>query len=611
MPHPRRPSGDRPSAGRPAGGATRTGTVLLALAASSLVLAGCGGSDAPERVSGGQGKPTIGKADGFQAKKSLVTKGDSASEGGAEESYVPTGDIVADSGFRPETDGFSFENYGNDVGPENLEPVNVQTLFGNVVCLRGTSEDCQLTPAAKTWMDNQNESMAGGHCQGFSVLALRMFDEKVDQEDYGARRTAALELVGNTDLQSSIAEHFTYQVLPPIVTKRVKGAPSAVLQELVDRLNDGEELYTLGIYKSDFSGGHAITPFAVEDRGDGEYRILVYDNNFPGITRAVEVNTEDETWSYVGGTNPDDVGEVYEGNAETGTLELDPTLPGELESACPFCEANARTEEGSGKGSVLAKEDRYTELTLKGDPADHPHLVFTDDDGRRTGIVDGKLLQEIPDVEVVKSYAVKNWDEAPEPRFRLPEGKEYSITVDGTKLKKPTKASVNLVGNGLVIDLDGIEIAPGQKDEMALPGGYGITYQTNSKSEIPTAPEFYAGLVKGDAALNFAATAVGVKSGSTVSFLIDQENEAVILDSTGSEGLQEGLRPQFLLQLTKADADGEVSAWQRLLELDGAKEQKAGFEYSSSPKRGKRLPIVVLDADAEVIRTLTAKPANP
>ena len=203
-----------------------------------------------------------------------------------------------------------------------------------------------------------------------------------------------------------------------------------------------------------------------------------------------------------------------------------------------------------------------------------------------------------------------NWDEAPEPRFRLPEGEEYSITVDGSRLRKATKASVNLVGDGLAIDLDGIEMAPGQKDEMALPGGYGITYQTNSRSEIPTSPEFYAGLVKGSAALNFAATAVGVRSGSTVSFLVDQENEAVILDSTGSEGL-EGLKPQFLLQLTKADARGRVTAWQRLLELDGTKEQKAGFEYSAAPRSGRRLPIVVLDEDAEVIRTLTAKPTTP
>ncbi|WP_026910124.1 hypothetical protein [Patulibacter minatonensis] len=588
------------------------GRLALATTATALVLAGCGGgSDGlPKPVAGGKGKPQIGATDGFTAKKSLVKSGTSAADGGDEGAYEPTGEIVADSGFRPETDGFSFENYGNDVQPDNLEPANVQTLFGDIVCLPGSEDDCQLTPAAKTWMENQNEAMAGGHCEGFSVLALRMFGKKIDPEEFGDKTPVNLDVVGNNALQSSIAEHFTYQSLPPILDARVKGTPTQVLQRLEKALNSGDELYTLGIYKSDFTGGHAITPFAIEDKGDGQYAILVYDNNFPGVTRAVEVDANEDSWSYVGGTNPDNLGEVYEGDAKTGTLELDPTLPGEDQSPCPFCSASGESEEASGdKGSVLPKDERFTELTLRGDAGNHPHLVFTDDDGRRTGIVNGKFLQEIPDVTVVKSYAVKNWDTAPEPKFRLPQGKNYSITVDGSSLKKPTKANINLVGSGLVIDIDAVEIAPGQQDEMALPGGYGITYQTNSKSEIPQSPEFYAGLVEDDASLNFAAAAVGVKSGSTVSFLIDRENQAVILDSTGSTGLQ-GLKPEFILQLVKADAKGRTSSWQKQLSLDGKKEEKAGFEYGTSPRAGRPLPIVLLDKDAEVTRTVTAKPQD-
>jgi hypothetical protein len=588
------------------------GRAALVAVASALVLVGCGGGsdDAPKPVAGGKGKPTIGAPKDFAAKKSLVKAGTSASDGGDDGAYEPTGEIVADSGFRPETDGFSFENYGNDVEPDNLEPANVQTLFGDIVCLRGSEDDCQLTPAAKTWMENQNAAMAGGHCEGFSVLALRMFGKKVDPADYGARQTASLDILGNTDLQSSIAEHFTYQSLPPILEARVSGTPTQVLQRLEKSLNSGDELYTLGIYKSDFTGGHAITPFAIEDQGDGQYAILVYDNNFPGVTRAVHVDVDEDRWNYVGGTNPKNTDEVYEGDAKTGTLELDPTLPGEDQSPCPFCSASGESEESAGdKGSVLAKDARYTELTLRGDAGNHPHLVFTDDDGRRTGIVDGRFLQEIPDVTVVKSYAVQNWDTAPEPKFRLPQGKDYSITVDGSSLKKPTKANINLVGSGLVIDIDAVEIAPGQKDEMALPGGYGITYQTNSTSDIPQSPEFYAGLVEDDAALNFAAAAVGVKSGSTVSFLVDRDNQAVILDSTGSKGLQ-GLKPEFLLQLVKADAKGRVSSWQKQLQLDGDREQKAGFEYGTSPRRGKPLPIVLLDKDAEVTGTVNAKPVE-
>ena len=586
------------------------GRLLAVVTAVSVALAGCGGGEDDKKPAAGKpGKPPIGAAAGFKAKSSLLGKGASAGDAGDVENYVPEGEIVADSGFRPERDGFAFENYGNDVEPQNLTAVEMQDLFGEQVCLSGEGEDCALIPTAQEWMENQNESMAGGHCQGFSVTALRFYYDLIEERDYGAARTAQLDIVGNLPLQSAIAEHFSYQFLPPIVDKRVQGTPSEVLDALGEALASGDELYTLGIYKPDLSGGHAITPFAIEDKGDGKYAILVYDNNFPGTTRAVRVDTNDETWNYVSGTNPDDLGQVYEGNAETKTLELDPTLPVEEEySPCPFCEgAPEAAGSGDGKGSVLPKDEQYTEITLGGDPRNHPHLVFTDDGGRRTGIVGDRFLREIPEIEVVKTFAVRNWEGAPEPRYRLPEGKEYTVTVDGTKLEKPAKVDIDLVGDGLVIEIEEIKVAPGQKDEFFLPGGYGITYQSNGKEE--EAPNLYAGLIEDDAAYNFAASAVGLKAGSTISLLVEQEEKVVILDSTGSEGTLDG-KGLFILQLTKADARGRISQWQAgEVLLDGSREQKAAFEYDESPRRGKPLPILLLRKNGDVRKVIEAKPA--
>jgi hypothetical protein len=573
----------------------------------TLTAAGCLGGDDENREDAYK-PPIVGSAE-FEVKRSLIDKGNSAGSITEVENYVPEGEIVADSGFRPQVDGFAFENYANDVGPENMGPAEMEELFGEQVCVSGTGDDCALTPAALEWMENMNGSMAGGHCQGFSVTSLRMYDEQIDQEDFGAEQTAELEIVDNVELQSSIAQHFVYQFLPPVVEERVKGAPSEVLDVLIEALNEGGELYTLGIYKPDLSGGHAITPFAVEDRGDGQYAILVYDNNFPGTTRAVLVDTNKEYWTYVSGTNPDDVGQVYEGDAETQTLELDPTQPGTELQPCPFC-AGDSAEAGESKGSLLPEADRYTEITLGGDPRNHPHLVFSDDKGRQTGVVDGEMLQEIPDVEVVKTYAVQNWKGAPEPRYRLPQGKSYTITVDGSDLEKPTTTNVDLVGNGLVIEIEDIKMKPGQKDNMALPGGYGITYQTNADDEV--APNLFAGLVEDDAAYNFAASAVGVKKGSTLSLLVEQEEKVVILDSTGSEGTATGDgQGLFILQLTKADAKGKISQWQnhRVL-LDGRREEKAGFEYDSSPRPGRALPLVLLDKKNDVTGVIKAQPID-
>ena len=77
--------------------------------------------------------------------------------------------------------------------------------------------------------------------------------------------------------------------------------------------SNGGPLYTIKIFNAD--GGHAITPYAVEDKGDGKFAVLVYDNNYPGITRAVEFDTNANTWSYNAATRPDLPEALYSGDA--------------------------------------------------------------------------------------------------------------------------------------------------------------------------------------------------------------------------------------------------------------------------------------------------------
>src|SRR5207248_1298258 len=66
---------------------------------------------------------------------------------------------VADNGFRPDPNGFSFENYGNDSGYANLGPAEMQKLFGPGVCVN-TQNGCTLTPPAQQWMNEQNSGMS-------------------------------------------------------------------------------------------------------------------------------------------------------------------------------------------------------------------------------------------------------------------------------------------------------------------------------------------------------------------------------------------------------------------------------------------------------------------
>ena len=164
--------------------------LALLLLACALLIAACGGgddSDDDQRGyvdTRGYSAPIVGSKS-FKIRPSLVPDEYATAGNVVIESYEPTGEIVADSGFRPQADGFAFENYGNDTGPTNLTAINMQNLFGQeTVCLgESAGADCVLTPAAQAWMENANNARAGGHCEGFSMLAWRRYADEAQPTD--------------------------------------------------------------------------------------------------------------------------------------------------------------------------------------------------------------------------------------------------------------------------------------------------------------------------------------------------------------------------------------------------------------------------------------------
>jgi hypothetical protein len=512
-----------------------------------LVASACSGGDDDDDGGGDATETTIKGSADFEP-----------GDGG--ESYVPTGELIADSGFRPDVNGFSFPNYGNDVGPQNLTPANVEALFGEQVCVAGTGVDCILTPAGEKWMETQNEIMAGGHCMGFSVAALRMFAGTLDPNEYGAEVPNELPLEGNVDLQAQIAQSFVYQMIPSINDERTIGSPNEILEALVGYLNDGEEQYTLGFFNADGTGGHAVTPLAVEDKGDGQYAILVYDNNYPDIVRALEIDSNENYFRYNGSSNPDIEESLYEGDASTPPMDLTPTLIGEGEQPCPFCDGEL-VEEGESKGSVLPAEDQYAEVALVGDNANHPHLILTDveDESKQAGIIDGKLVNDIEGVEIIAQYTDDPSLGAPEPKFRLPLDKDVAITIDGTDLTDVAEGVIiNYTSPGKVIEVDDITVAPGQQDTMFVSAeSYTIVYETNNEEGV--APSFFAGVDDADASYTLGATVLGVAPGSLLAMAILEDEGQVLFDLSDAVAV-EGVEMTSIVAISKLDDSGE-HAW--------------------------------------------------
>ena len=515
-------------------------------------------------------------------------------------SYEPSGDIVADHGFRPDTDGFGVENYGN-CGQTNLTPGAMSGLFGaQQVCLSGRGADCQLDPAAEKWMEVTNEQMAGGHCMGFSVTALRFYSGNLSSSDYGADSTFDLEVANNRQLESTIAAGWVYQFLPRVTDQELTGPPNAILQAIVDGLrkdgtnrseaySNGGPLYTIKIFNAD--GGHAITPYAVEDKGDGKFAVLVYDNNYPGITRAVEFDTNANAWSYNAATRPDLPEALYSGDAgHPYNMRLDATPPGET-TPQPFDFTNSPNA-GAGSAGSSGSATLYNQISLLGNPSNHAHLLIRDSQGRLTGLVKGKMVNQIPGVQVQQIASIDNWASTPEPNYLIPNDmKAMTVFINGSDLKKPDTETLTLIGQGFYTEVSDLKMTPGQSDGVYFTGdGKGFVYRTAPGHD--QSPTVASAIAVGDNAYAFAAKAIGVKGGSQLTMYIDPKLNAFVLDTTGTTPVksQQGYAA-YVLSVVKAAPNGETT-W-----VNGKKaillrpKSQAIIDYGHLPAANKDVPV--------------------
>lgn len=229
--------------------------------------------------------------------------------------------MVADLGFRPDRDGFSFENFTDGPAGLELDAGDVRALLGEQACAdgAGVAENCSLSAKADEFLRDNQRLAAGGHCEGLSILSLLFFSGDRDPADFGSDTVYDLHLESNAALEREILQWHATQLTAESLEASLRVTPVEALDILADSFSGGGELYTLGIYNRDSTGavvdGHAMVPFAIEHLGDGKVALDVYNTNAPGESSAVEIDARADTWSYQG------VNVLYDGS---GPLELTP-----------------------------------------------------------------------------------------------------------------------------------------------------------------------------------------------------------------------------------------------------------------------------------------------
>jgi len=502
------------------------------LALFSLVLSACGAEDT---------------GDEFYTEEAVTeesfTEEPATDEGATEATGVP-GEVVFDFGFNPAENGFSFENYGDDIPATNLTADELRRMFGDEVCAQVNGDECVLTPPAEQWMEQVNGDMAGGHCEGMAVLSLMMYTGQVSPSDFGGNLASELD-INDEALQKEIAYWWATQAVDPTASSVIKGTPMEILQT-IEKMDVNGETYTIGIY-NDRNEGHAITPFGVEDKGDGLFAILVYDNNYPGEVRELFIDSRDNSWTYETSINPEVETDVWSGNADSETLDLTPTSARLEAQTCPFCEGGY----SSLTGKLAAPSQALNQIFLDGEG----HILITDESGNRLGYVDGKIINEIEGASYSK-YRMLASGNTPEPIYSIPSNLDVTITIDGTELTEETLTDLMMIGPGFSIGVEGIYLEPGQVDTAYFyPADETIAYETTSDES----PSIIFGIENPNAEADYYFELYGTDmvGGGTITAWLDSKAGDLLINTEKLNG--EGAFNFYLTRITD-ELEEEFSA---------------------------------------------------
>jgi len=409
-----------------------------------------------------KGAPT-----GTKGAKPKKKKGGKGGGGNTDISSLDGKDLVADLGFRPNADGFGFENFVlSDPDSIPIGPKDLAKMCGNkAVCAGGgDTDECTLRAGAQAFLDSAGKMLGGGHCEGFSVGSLRLFTKDDDVSKLGAEMTFSLERQKKTERY--LAYWAVSQASPSVAKATIRTSPNKTLDKLITALKKKSDPYVLGIYKSDGTGGHAIVPYAIEDKGDDKYWVYVYENNSPGTLRHLEFDKSANTWRYDDAQiNPSEAASTYEGDAGNPRLELIPQSS-RKSMACPFA-----TTGGNAKPKPKADPEPEPDDVAEADDdvmvvgRGAARMSVQDDEGHTLGLKDGKMVSEIPGATyvIVRGKLSSNVP----PILIVPAKVKFKLTVRGAT---GSKDDVSIIGHRFATTLTGLELGAATKEQVEVDG---------------------------------------------------------------------------------------------------------------------------------------------
>ena len=471
-------------------------TRIVASLSLITVLVSCGGSE--NTTEEGTSDPTDGT---FSWEAECTT----------EAGDLPTeGLICADSGMRPTTDGFSFENWGGPVAEDAVTLNTAAALYGaESVCAEAQVDACTPLPGAQQWVEEMNASMEGGRCEGMAVLSQRFAVGLNNPSEFQDGATVVADLQRETSsVGADISRWWVTQGLSTVAEFNYAAqqlTPTQIAQDLVAAIRDQTGV-TYGFY---FDGqGHAVTPIAIARRADGVLEVLNYDNNYPGQITTVTIDPSTEIWSYdMAATNAGVDANIWSGT--TGSMDYTLMSSREEANAAPWSAGDrSAATKGSARISITTGGASVAGaiITVGTDTIDTRDLstlsngirVFTNKGGTGTG-----ATIEIP--AGLKDVKVKP---------------VIGELIDSSTEKVPLLFSVDSPGSGSLLVRDEVDATDTEYDDFS----YDVSTEDDFSSSVDTAAD---GDVEADYAYGEELISANLEDGQDFD-IIDADGEGDI-----------------------------------------------------------------------------------
>ena len=438
--------------------------------------------------------------------------GGSSGGGKVRNAVAPAGAIA--TALQTATDGWSFPNFPSSSYPDvNFDENDLVSMFGSddTICVGGVATPCKLTAEAAAWARMVNQARASGHCEGLVALASSRFNNK--------ETPATVKLPSQDETLHAIMRTFATQFLPE-VQESIGKWMAASFEEKIDELKKsfaaGKLEYTLGMYTE--GGGHALLPYAIEYPTPDTPRVMLYDSNWPGKNRYVDIDLKAKTWKFAfSGADPANDPDAWTG----GPQDMDLTLFDAREGTCPFCGKDVKV----AKTTMLIRSANL-DWSVETDGGTVSPANPNGADGSTVKAVKGSLKKDSYDYVVsVPDYPA-----------------DAATTTSGVK-KKKRKSKLKFSGATSVYALMPEGIA-----QFTTPGSEDDPVEIEGSSISTTDPGVDLTLASG----NLVANA----SGSAVSLSVEGETMAVAVTAANGQVIKQEVSADQPTVQMKADPEG-------------------------------------------------------